>query len=197
MSGSSHTAPDCVLPIFLPSEFRSSVIVIALASLSKLTADQFCPCQHIAPLVITAELQVTSVVLEQLIEIIRLHDHVVKLQETQSFFHSLLVTLCCQHTVYTEKCGPTSRSTFNIIQIQQPVRIVHHQRFAFREINKLAHLLLKTVTVVLDLLRRHHASHIRSSRRISDICLVPPPIKCNWFISCYPAVVFIKHNAMK
>ena len=27
--GSSHTAPDWVLPIFLPSEFKSSVIVIA------------------------------------------------------------------------------------------------------------------------------------------------------------------------
>ena len=30
--GSSHTAPDCVFPIFFPSEFKSSVIVIAPAS---------------------------------------------------------------------------------------------------------------------------------------------------------------------
>lgn len=50
--------------------------------LSQFPADQFCSCQHVAPLVIPAKLQVTSVFLVQCIEIVRLHDHVVKFQET-------------------------------------------------------------------------------------------------------------------
>ena len=49
--------------------------------LAKLSPDQFGSAQHIAPLIISAELHVAAVTLEQLIEIIALHDHVVKFQE--------------------------------------------------------------------------------------------------------------------
>ena len=49
--------------------------------LAQLPADQLGSRQHIAPLVVPAELQVTAVFLEQCVEIICLHDHVVKFQE--------------------------------------------------------------------------------------------------------------------
>ena len=48
---------------------------------SEFAADQFRSCQHIAPLIVSSELQITSVILVQCIEIVRLHDHVVKLEE--------------------------------------------------------------------------------------------------------------------
>ena len=48
---------------------------------AQLPADQFCSPQHVAPLVIAAELHVAAVFLVQHIEIIALHDHVVELQE--------------------------------------------------------------------------------------------------------------------
>src|SRR5699024_7001202 len=84
------------------------------------------------------------------------------------FFHSLLVALCYQHTV-DGKMRSDLTQHLNVVQIQQPVCIIDHQCFPFREINKTTHLFLKTVTVMLDLLRRHHRTHIRSSRRIADV----------------------------
>src|SRR5699024_2877845 len=64
---------------------------------------------------------------------------------------------------------PDFTEKLDIVQIKQPVSIVHHKRFSLREIDKLAHLLLKAVTVVLNLFRCHHTSHICSSGRITDI----------------------------
>ena len=49
--------------------------------LAQLPADQLRTRQHVAPLVVAAELQVAAVFLVQCVEIIRLHDHVVELQE--------------------------------------------------------------------------------------------------------------------
>ena len=73
---------------------------------------------------------------------------------------------------------------FYIIQIQQPVCIVYHQGFSFREINKFTHLFFKTVTVVLNLLRCHHRTHIRSSGRISDVSCTASDQR-DRFISCH------------
>ena len=48
---------------------------------SKLSSDQFSTTQHVGPLVVSAKLHVTAVFLIQHIEIVALHDHVVKFQE--------------------------------------------------------------------------------------------------------------------
>ena len=61
-----------------------------------------------------------------------------------------------------------------IVQIHQPVRVVHHQGFgaallqAIAEFNKAAHLLLKALAVVGNCLFGHHCPQIASSGGISD-----------------------------
>ncbi|MNO08641.1 hypothetical protein D3C81_2314000 [compost metagenome] len=49
--------------------------------LAELSADQFGSAKHVAPLVITTKLHVAAMALEQLVEIVALHDHIVKFQE--------------------------------------------------------------------------------------------------------------------
>ena len=49
--------------------------------LAKLSSDQFCSAKHITPLIVSSKLHVAAVLLEQHVEVIALHDHVVKLQE--------------------------------------------------------------------------------------------------------------------
>ena len=79
---------------------------------------------------------------------------------------------------------PDIPDKFNVIQIHQPVRIVHHQgngmllfrSFPLRrrgpcripEIDKAAHLSLEALAVMLYGLSGHHGAQIASARRISD-----------------------------
>ena len=44
----------------------------------------------------------------------------------------------------------------DVIQIQQPVRIVDHHGLSFGKIDKTAHLLLEAVAVVLNRIHSHH-----------------------------------------
>ncbi len=56
---------------------------------------------------------------------------------------------------------------FNIIQIQKPLRIIHHKGFSLGKIDKTAHLLFKAFAVVVDGFLRHHGAHITSPGRIA------------------------------
>ena len=82
---------------------------------AQLFTDQFRAAQHIAPLVITAELHIAAVVLEQVIEIVALHDHVVEFQERESLFHPLLVTFGAQHIIH-RKTGADLSQQIDIFQ---------------------------------------------------------------------------------
>ena len=73
-----------------------------MSVLAELTSDKLCTAQHVAPLVITAELKVAVVLLEHVIKVVGLHDHVVKLQEGKSLLHTLLVALGTEHIVNGE-----------------------------------------------------------------------------------------------
>ena len=64
---------------------------------------------------------------------------------------------------------PDFAEQFDIVQVKEPVRVVYHERLAFGKVDEFAHLLLEAVAVVLDLLRSHHAPHIRSSGRVADV----------------------------
>ncbi len=97
---------------------------------AELTADQLCTAEHIAPLVIAAELHVAAVFLVQCIEVVALHDHVVEFQEAQTSLHSLLVALSCQHTIDREMRSYFTKQLY-IVQIQQPFCIVDQHCFAF------------------------------------------------------------------
>ena len=71
-----------------------------MSILAELSSDQLGTCQHVGPLVIAAELEVAAVILEQFVEIVCLHQHVVELEECESLFHPLLVAFRPQHVIY-------------------------------------------------------------------------------------------------
>ena len=68
--------------------------------LAQLPADELGAAQHVGPLVVAAELHVAAVVLEQVVEVVGLHDHIVELQEGQALFHALLIALGPEHVVH-------------------------------------------------------------------------------------------------
>ena len=111
--GSSHTAPVWVLPIFLPSEFNSRVMVIAYASFPSFRRISSVPPSMLRPLVVAAELHVTAIFLVQHVEIVALHDHVVEFQEAQSLCHTLFIALCTQHVVDGEACADLSEAALH------------------------------------------------------------------------------------
>ena len=66
---------------------------------SCLSADQIRSRQHIAPLVVAAELHVAAVMIVQIKKIIGLHNHIIKFKKAQPLFHPLFVTFRTQHVV--------------------------------------------------------------------------------------------------
>ena len=65
-----------------------------------LTANKVCACEYITPLIVSAHLQSAAVFTIELEEIVRLHKHVVELEESKTFLHSALVAFCRKHSVY-------------------------------------------------------------------------------------------------
>ena len=122
--------------------------------------------QHISPLIVTAELHITAVILEKSVEIVGLHYHVVELKESQSSFHSLLVALECEHLVYREASTNVTKNV-DVVKVHEPVSVVYHKSLAVREINETAHLLFKASNVVLDSFLCEHLSHVRLARRVA------------------------------
>ena len=135
--------------------------------LAELAADQLGAAQHIRPLVVPAELHVASVMLEHIVEIIGLHNHIVELKEGQSLLHALFVALGAQHIIDRE-AGADLTEQLHIVEIQQPVRIVEHQRLALAEFNEALHLPLEAFCVMVDILSREHSAHISSAGRVPD-----------------------------
>ena len=135
--------------------------------LTQFFADQFRAGQHIAPLVVAAELHVAAVFFIQAQEVIGLHDHVVEFQEGKSLLHSLLIASGAEHIIDGEMNADIT-DEFNIIEVAEPVGIVDHQSLVGSEFNEAAHLLLEALAVVVDLLDRHHGPEILSSGRVSD-----------------------------
>ena len=135
--------------------------------LAQLAADQLGAAQHIAPLVIAAELHIAAVVLEHIVEVVALHDHVVELKEGQALLHALLVALGTQHIVDGE-AGAHIAQQLDIVQVQQPVGIVQHQGLALREVDELLHLLLEAGSVVGNVLLGQHLAHIGTAGGVAD-----------------------------
>ena len=151
--------------------------------LAKLTADQFCTAEHIAPLVVTAELHIAIVLLVQMIEIIGLHDHVIKFQEAESLLHTLLVAFCAEHIVYREACSNIPKK-LHIVQIQKPVGIIDHSGLSLTEFNESLHLFLEAGAIVINGLLCHHGTHICTTGRISDHSSAATN-QCNGLVPCH------------
>ena len=135
---------------------------------AELLADELGARQHVGPLVVAAELHVAAVVLVQVVEVVGLHDHIVELEEAEALLHSLLVALGTKHVVDGELSADFTEQ-FDVIELQEPVRVVDHDRFAFAELDESLHLSLEAVTVVLDGLRRHHGTHVGTTGGVADI----------------------------
>ena len=133
---------------------------------AQLFADQLRAAQHVGPLIIAAELHVAAIVLEQVVEIVALHDHVVELQEGEALFHALLVALGTQHVVHRE-AGAHISQQFHVIQLHQPLGIVQHQGLALAKVDEPAHLLFEAVAVVLNVLGGQHFAHISAAGRVT------------------------------
>ena len=129
--------------------------------------DQLRAAQHIAPLVVAAELHIAAVVLEHIVEIVALHDHVVELQEAQALLHALLIALGPQHIVDGE-AGTYLTQQIHVIQLQQPVGVVEHDGLALTELDKALHLALEALGVVVDILLGEHLPHIGAAGGVTD-----------------------------
>ena len=86
--------------------------------LAELFAYELGSAEHVAPLIVAAELHVAAVVLEQIVEIVALHYHIVELKETQTLFHALLIALGTKHIVDGE-AGADLAQKFDIIKVEK------------------------------------------------------------------------------
>ena len=105
--------------------------------------------------------------LEHVVEVIALHDHVVELQEAQALLHALLIALGPQHVIHRE-AGANLPQQLNIVQRHQPLGVIEHQRLPVREINEFLHLALEALGIVNDILPGEHFAHIRPAGGIAD-----------------------------
>ena len=84
---------------------------MACASLPSFLRISSVPPSMLRPLVVAAELHIAAVVLEEVIEVVGLHDHVVELQEAQAPFPSAACSTRARSILLTQKHAPTSRSS--------------------------------------------------------------------------------------
>ena len=135
--------------------------------LAELLADELGTAEHIAPLVVPAELHVAAVMLVEVVEVVALHEHVVELQKAQTLFHALLVALGAEHVVDGE-ARPDVADELDVVEVHEPVGVVDHDGLVVAELDEALHLLFEAVAVVLDHLRRHHLAHIRAAGGVAD-----------------------------
>ena len=138
-----------------------------MSVLAELLADKLSTAQHVSPLVVAAELHIAAVLLEQHVEVVALHDHVVELQEGQTALPALLVALEGQHLVYAEACADFSQHV-DVVEVHQPVCVVDHDSLALGKIYESAHLLLEAVDIMLNGFRSQHLSHIGLAGGVAD-----------------------------
>ena len=105
--------------------------------------------------------------LEHVVEVVALHNHVVEFQKTQTLFHALFVALGGQHTVDAEACAHLTQQ-LDVVEVEQPVGVVEHHRFAFAKFNEALHLTFEALGVVGDVLFGQHLSHVGSAGWVTD-----------------------------
>ena len=73
---------------------------------------------------------------------------------------------------------------FHIIEISEPVGIVYHSCLVFAKLNKSAHLLFKTFTVVINIFYSKNFSKVASAGRITDHTCTAAN-QCYRLVSCH------------
>ena len=105
--------------------------------------------------------------LEHVVEVVALHDHVVEFKEGQTLLHPLFVALGAQHVVDAE-AGAHLAQQFHIVQVQQPVGVVEHHRLALTEFDEPLHLALEAFGIVGDVFLGQHLAHVGAAGRVTD-----------------------------
>ena len=129
----------------------SATFLQCVSILAEFFAYELGSAEHVAPLIVAAELHVTAVVLEQIVEIVALHYHIVELKETQTLFHALFIALGTKHIVDGE-AGADLAQKFDIIKVEKPIGVVHHLSLALAEVDKTLHLASEALGVMIDIL---------------------------------------------
>jgi len=135
--------------------------------LAQFLADEFGAGKHVAPLVIPAELHIAVMGLEEMIEVVGLHDHVVELEEAEASFHAVLVAFCAEHVVHRET-GADFAEKLDVVEVEQPVRVVDHLSLALAEFDEAFHLFAEALGVVVNVLDGEHLAHVCPAGRVSD-----------------------------
>ena len=107
----------------------------SMGALAELSAYKFYSGDDISPLVVAAHLQAAVAFLRQIIEIICLEQHIIKLDEIEAGFQADLVAFGGEHPVYAEVPADITQE-LNVAKIDKPVGIVEQQRLIIAEIQK-------------------------------------------------------------
>ena len=105
--------------------------------------------------------------LEHIIKVVGLHDHVVELKEGEPFFHTLLIALGAQHIVDAE-AGAHLAQQIDIVELQEPIGIIEHDRLVLAKLDKALHLALEAFGIVGDILSGEHLSHIGATGGVTN-----------------------------
>ena len=132
-----------------------------------LAAAELHPSDDIRPLIVPAHLEFAVIAFVELEEVIRLHDHIVELEEGQPLLPALLITLCSEHAIDSEMRTDISQE-FDIVELAQPVPVIHHDCPIIREIDETRDLLAEAVAIMTDGLICHHLAHVRAPRGITN-----------------------------
>ena len=135
--------------------------------LAELLADELGAAEHIRPLIVAAELHIAALVLEKIVEVVGLHYHIVELEEGKALLHALLIALGAEHIIDGEAGADLAQKVY-VIQVKQPIGVVHHLRLAGSELDEFLHLTAEALRVVVDILAGEHLSHIAASAWVAD-----------------------------
>ena len=132
-----------------------------------LSADEVCARENVRPLVVPAELEFAVELPVQDKEVIRLHEHIVELEEGEPPLVAVLKALRGEHAVDRE-VHPDVPQKIDIIEVEEPVRVVDHDCAVLAlEVDELAHLPAEGVAISLDGFLVHHEPHVRAPGRVA------------------------------
>ena len=136
---------------------------------SVLFPDQVRTAEHVAPLVVSAHFEAAAVAMEQLQEVVALHQHVGELQEAEAVLgrHTGLVAVRGEHLVDGE-LGADIAHKLDEVQVAQPVAVIDDDGVSFAEIQETGHLLFDALHVAVNGFRGQHFPHVRLAGGIAD-----------------------------
>ncbi|MPM87815.1 hypothetical protein SDC9_134915 [bioreactor metagenome] len=129
-------------------------------------ADQIDSGDHIAPLILAAELHLAVVIAVQDVKVIRLKNGVIEFQKTQPAFEAHLHRLLGQHFVDAELIADFAQK-IEIFHLGEPVGVVHENRPV--DGDEARQLAAQAIDIVRHLFLGQNRARGQLSRRIADL----------------------------